>query len=115
VPGKGRLDRCTCVAYGLLVSARRVKVMADYYAFPLWPEAGLLLSDELRRQLEQWGGDYTDTLRSNGYAWPNTTVQTDWNERGRRLAARVQHELGTDYEVVFFDEVTQTTEPVQPS
>lgn len=103
------------LAYDLLVSARRIKVMADYDAFPLWPEAGLLLSDELRRQLVQWGRDYTDTLRSNGYAWPSTAVQTHWNERGRRLAARVQHELGTDYEVVFFDEATSTTEPVQLS
>ncbi|WP_035920488.1 hypothetical protein [Frankia sp. QA3] len=97
------------------MAARRVKVMADYYAFPLWvsEEGGmpsaeeLPLTDVLRDELDLWSADYTRVLIANGYSWPSEQVQADWNERGYALAIRVARELGPSYEVVFADELRQ--------
>ncbi|CUU53656.1 hypothetical protein Ga0074812_101154 [Parafrankia irregularis] len=95
------------------MAMRQVKVMADYYAFPLWTGDGMLspealpLTDGLRDELALWSAEYTRTLSDNGYDWPNEQVQADWNGRGYALAVRVAQELGPSYEVVFFDELRQ--------
>ncbi len=99
------------------VAIRKVTVMADYRAFPLWsgerngmlsPDA-LQLTDVLRDELVRWSADYDRWLSANGYCWPSEQVQTDWNERGYALAGRVAQELGSSYKVVFFDELLQRT------
>jgi hypothetical protein len=95
------------------MAVRRVKVMADYYAFPLWtgdwllPPEELPLTDGLRDELVRWSADYTRTLIANDYDWPNEQVQADWNARGYALAVRVAQEPGPSCEVVFFDELRQ--------
>ncbi|MCK9878669.1 hypothetical protein MXD59_23380 [Frankia sp. Ag45/Mut15] len=95
------------------MAVRRVKMMADYYAFPLWAEGGMVspealpLTDVLRDELALWSADYTRILIANGYSWPSEQVQADWNKRGYALAIRVARELGPSYEVVFFDELRQ--------
>jgi hypothetical protein len=67
------------------MAVRRVKVMADYYAFPLWvsEEGGMPSSEELpltgslRDELDLWSADYTHILIANGYSWPSEQVRAD--------------------------------------
>jgi hypothetical protein len=56
------------------VATSRIKVMADYFAWPLWvdgPGGGMLAPDalplpnDLRDELGRWGRDYTEVLRKN--------------------------------------------------
>ena len=93
----------------------RITVMADYYAFPLWTDdngmldpTSLPLPADLRARLTEWGQEYTDTLTHNAYQWTSAAAHQDWNDRGRDLADQVQHELGADVEVLFFDDLTGT-------
>lgn len=99
---------------------RRVRVMADHGAFPLWatpdhsdgPEHAigdlrpddLPLSADLVTALRAWVGVY-ERLSSTDSTWPSPDARSRWNEQGRSLARWVRHELGPDYEVVFFDDL----------
>jgi hypothetical protein len=91
----------------------RLRVGADYTAFPIWPESEsarqlripeeLPLSSGLVGDLWRWASvhDRARTDASN-FKW-NESVQRerDWIEQGRQLAALVQSELGEDFEVVY--------------
>jgi len=105
------------------VTGRRVKLMADYRAFPLWavpddapgpaddlwcgelaPDA-LPLSASLVADLRGWA-DRHDRLLAPGFAWPSEHAKAAFADEGRRLLARVRNELGPAYDVVYFDETT---------
>ena len=96
--------------------------MADYGAFPLWavPDgpisaddvwvgaldpAELPLSASLVAELRGWADMY-DRLLGPAFAWPSEQAKAAFAEQGRRLLALVRDELGPEYEVVYFDEVT---------
>jgi hypothetical protein len=96
----------------------RLRVGADYTAFPIWPDSAsarriripddLPLSSGLVGDLWRWASihDRARTDASN-FKW-NESVQRerDWIEQGRQLAALVQSELGDDFEVVYGYDVT---------
>jgi len=104
-------------------SGRKVTVMADYGAFPLWFSGGgfmagrdeLPLPADLVDELSRWGTEYGDTLSANGYAWPSTAQRHDWNLRGRVLARLVRASLDSAWEVEFFDQETGGLEIVPPT
>lgn len=97
--------------------------MADYRAFPLWAEPHaaddlrvgglgpdeLPLSAALVADLREWA-DRHDRLLGATYTWPSEQAKADFVDEGRRLLARVRGELGPDYEVVYFDEITGRVE-----
>ncbi len=96
--------------------------MADYGAFPLWavPDGPisaddvwvgglgpdeLPLSASLVAELRGWAATH-DRLLGPAFAWPSEHAKVAFAEEGRRLLALVRDELGPEYEVVYFDEVT---------
>ena len=96
----------------------RVKVMWDYDAFPLW-EASVenLISPSLRSELQGWSDEWTDVMTgSDQKDWtpPGREQFETWDHRGRLLARRLQEELGAEYAVVYFNETTETPEPLDP-
>jgi hypothetical protein len=91
----------------------RLRVGADYGAFPVWPESesarrlripdDLPLTPGLVSDLWRWAAvhDRARTDASN-FRWNESIErQRDWVEQGRRLAALVQSELGVDFEVIY--------------
>src|SRR4051794_20219978 len=96
--------------------------MADYGAFPLWSGWGsfmigpddLALPAELKADLIAWGDSYGVTLASNAYEWPSAEIERQFVDRGRTLARRVAAALGTDVDVLYFDEETQQRERIYP-
>lgn len=87
----------------------KIKVMADYECWPLWwDEAGrvgnvspsdLGLSARLSGELIAWASAYDATLNrddplSSGFA--SSDNQLEFHAHGRRLAADVADELGSD-------------------
>jgi hypothetical protein len=96
---------------------RRVKLMADYYAFPLWAVAseglgaewsGMLapdalpLSAALIERLQAWADEH-DQLLDTDYEWPSEDARIAWIDRGRPLAAQLRAELGPAYVVTYFE------------
>jgi hypothetical protein len=93
------------------------KVMADYCAFPVWLDAPapfgaamtrgeIGISTALTDALQMWNDEY-DSTALNERRW--STLQNDWNARGKELAKRLAAELGTGWSVVYFDEVSEET------
>ena len=106
-------------------SKNRVKVMADYGCFPLWSvepsgpgnlDPRLLpISDELAGALISWSKEYDQTLdqsdpQRSGFS--TTQGHGRFVETGRALAAALGVELGTDWSVFYFDDLTGKTKPV---
>jgi len=99
---------------------RRVKLMADYGAFPLWwlnrrgggpgihPDA-LPLSPELKMRLLAWAAVY-DQLMQTDYEWPNDQALAAFVRQGWALLAELREELGPGYEVWYFNESTSQLE-----
>jgi hypothetical protein len=97
---------------------RRVRLMADYFAFPLWavasgepdatwsgmlsPEA-LPLSASLVEKLQHWADEH-DELFDSEFEWPSEEARTAWIDRGRQLALQLRAELGPAYEVAYFEQ-----------
>jgi hypothetical protein len=91
----------------------RLRIGADYTAFPVWAESeaakrlripdDLPLSPGLVGDLWRWAAVH-DRARTNAsnFKW-NESVERerDWIERGRQLAALVQAELGDRFEVIY--------------
>jgi hypothetical protein len=89
---------------------RRLKVMADYSAFPVWDISGtgpfgwqfmvnpetLPISSRLRADLWAWAAVYENPSRRQSLK--------EWYAQGRRIARDLEAELGPDCEVVFSDE-----------
>jgi hypothetical protein len=102
---------------------RRVKLMADYGAFPLWavPDGGpvsiddywcgglapedLPLSASLVAELCGWAETH-DRLLGPSFEWPSDEAKVAFADEGRRLLGLVRAEVGRTYDVIYFDEVT---------
>jgi hypothetical protein len=101
--------------------------MADYGAFPLWAvpaedpvsaddvwAGGLVpgdlpLSPSLIAELQAWAEKH-DRLLGPTFEWPTEQAKIAFVADGRQLVARVRDELSSDYEVVYFDEITGSAE-----
>ena len=103
------------------MAKRRIKLMWDYDAFPLWAVAGedgpwplreIKISDSLRADLQAWSDEWTDVMWGDGGpdspTWkpPPDDHRVRWEAHGRELATRVQREAGEGYEVGIYDEQT---------
>jgi hypothetical protein len=86
--------------------------MAEYAAHPLWDRspggfgdidpADLNVSPELGRRLTTWNDVYERRL--NG---PVDQVDAEsWRREGLSLAHQLQHELGAEVQVLYFDDRT---------
>lgn len=95
---------------------RRIRLMADYAAFPLWAGssedtwddpawAGMLepddlpLSPSLVAALWAWAARYEE-LNRPPFRWTSREGQRAFLVEGRRLLTRLRLELGPGYEVV---------------
>ncbi len=80
----------------------------DVWAGGLAPDH-LPLSASLIAALQGWVDEH-DRLLGPTFEWPSEEAKAAFVADGRRLLARVREELGSDYEVVYFDEVTGRVE-----
>lgn len=86
-----------------------LRVFPDYSADPVWDDTGMAelsrlpLSDRLRGELRQWAREWEELMgvRDSRYAIVDEPGHQAWEERGRRLAERLQSELGNSYEVEY--------------
>lgn len=91
----------------------KLKLMADYYCYPLWhvssAEFGdidpkdLPISAELQDALIKWAQTYDDTLdmdtpQNSGFA--SVSLEEAFKAEGYLLAERLRIELGSDYTVI---------------
>jgi hypothetical protein len=98
-----------------------VKVMADYECWPLWrgenldPDS-LPLSHYLREQLAAWAERYDETLLDEyppGSGFSSESEAEKFVEDGRELAQILARELGNEYAVTYFNELSQELETIQ--
>lgn len=74
---------------------RRIRLMPEYSAPPLWTESGpidpdvLGLSEELCAAIRAWAHEWE-------HGGGQQSTEEEFVARGRDLAERIQHELGTD-------------------
>lgn len=54
--------------------------------------------------------DEHDRLSGPTFEWPSEEAKAAFVADGRRLLGRVREELGSDYKVVYFDEITGRVE-----
>ncbi|MEU6241000.1 hypothetical protein [Streptomyces sp. NPDC047024] len=95
---------------------RRLRVMADYYSYPLWlpgesdnvspTDPRLGISPGLSERLNEWAAEYDGILcmedpASSGFESP----EAEWRfgETGEALARAVAQELGGGWDVTYFD------------
>lgn len=99
-----------------MLDMRTIKVMADYFASPLWIEGDgvasrnvnpstLGISESLATELMAWADEYTGTLNSDdpsasGFA--DVATELAFVAKGRELADRLQAELRQSTRVDFF-------------
>lgn len=94
---------------------RRLRVAADYAAFPVWDveRGGMVDPSELPvprsllERLEAWATEYDATLSpddplASGFGTPEE--EREFLARGRALARDLQESLGTSWRVSFGDE-----------
>ncbi|WP_016760603.1 hypothetical protein [Leptospira weilii] len=93
-----------------------IKLMADYYCFPLWlydsddvgdidPET-LPISDILKRKLRSWSTCFDQILNLEDPASSNFKSEQDenqFNEEGELLWRLLQEELKGKYKVYYYD------------
>lgn len=106
---------------------RRIKMMWDHGAFPLWSvdrfaasgsplRDRLPISETLRQDLQAWSDEWTATVwRAGGPAvpgWqpPSFAVVDDWDARGRALLGRLRAELGLGFVVGYRNPKTRQDE-----
>ena len=80
----------------------------DLWAAGLSPDS-LPLSASLVAALQDWVDEH-DRLLGPTFEWPSEEAKAAFVADGRQLLARVRAELGSDYEVVYFDEITGRVE-----
>ena len=100
---------------------RRVKLMADYGAFPLWgvdadpgdiewsgmlsPEQ-LPLSPDLVERLKEWAASHDETLGPT-FEWPSEATRYAFVQKGWQLLHLLRAELNpAGYDVIYHDEIT---------
>lgn len=106
---------------GVKEEGRILKVMWDYSAFPVWETfhragpiqqvsvASLPISKPLKAALEDWSQEWTNIMiGSDTSSWtpPGERTQIAWTDMGRLLAKRLAQELGHEFEVLYFNELS---------
>lgn len=101
---------------GTMSSGKTVRVAADYDCHPVWlrsdegldniAPADLPVSRELQEDLERWGDAFDATLdrddpMASGFRSPQD--EEAFAARGAELARRLRRELGTGWQVTYFD------------
>ena len=124
-PGiQSRWHRSTTAAIIDPMAPRRVKMMWDYTAFPLWRVRGddgpwhdeLPISDDLRSELQAWSDDWTDAMWGDhgpgqpGWKPPSEERFSAWDQWGRDLLRRVRNDLGSQFEVGYRSERSREVE-----
>ena len=85
---------------------RRLRVMAEYSADPVWSDEGgedlddLPISLKLRRDLRAWAALY-DTLPGTKFRFQTRGGTRGFNDTGKRLAKQLASELGPDWVVTY--------------
>lgn len=91
-----------------------LKLMADYYCYPLWYASdgkfgdininNLPISETLKRELLEWADQYDSTLNQeyppdSGFKTP--IAEKKFKEKGEELAHRLQKELSGKYHIIY--------------
>ena len=94
---------------------RRIRLMADYFCFPLWHDGGaeagdidpasLPIDDALKRDLDAWARAFDAILDmddpANKGGWESPQACADFAAQGARLAQRLRDELGPGWAVAY--------------
>jgi hypothetical protein len=98
-----------------------IKVMADYECWPLWkgenldPDS-LPISAYLREQLAAWAERYDETLLDEyppDSGFSSESEAEKFVDDGRELAQMLALELGNEFAVTYFNELSQELETIQ--
>lgn len=104
-----------------------IRVLTDYYCHPLWvkypdgeldnisPES-LPISRELANSLNRWSDEFDAILNEDDPASSDFATPDDerrFNEQGRRLAEQFAHEVGSEYEVMYYDRFEKKDIPIK--
>ena len=98
-----------------------IKVMADYECWPLWkgenldPDS-LPLSMYLREQLAAWAERYDETLLDEyppDSGFSSESEAEKFVDDGRELANMLALELGKEFTVTYYNELSQELETIQ--
>ena len=113
----------TATLTGEVAAKRYIKLMADYYSFPLWEASpgeygdidpkSLPISAALRRDLLKWSNMYTATLDMDDPAsagFKSAAEKRTFLGLRDVLATRLRQELPRDVELIVFTEPTQDAE-----
>ncbi|CAI1087703.1 hypothetical protein [Serratia quinivorans] len=96
---------------------KTIKLMADYYSFPLWeaspgefgnidPES-LPLSDALKEELIKWSEKYDSILNDEDpllSGFKSEEEEKRFIDDGYKLAHLLQEELGYTYNIIYHSE-----------
>jgi len=100
----------------MILPARKIRLMADYFCHPLWHNGGvdvgdidpasLPISEELQSDLNAWARafdailDMDDPGNKGGFA--SQQARDEFVVRGEELAARLREELGAGWEIEYW-------------
>jgi hypothetical protein len=95
---------------------KRLLLMCDYFAWPVWEfpsrlgvgEDAVPVCDETKAALREWAATYDRRLQTGDFSAPYDEARHD--DEGRALWRRVQAELGSGWHVGYFNEATGTIE-----
>jgi hypothetical protein len=98
-----------------------IKVMADYGCWPLWKDENLdpdslPLSSRLCEQLATWAERYDECLFDEyppGSGFSSEGEAEKFVDDGRTLANMLALELGKEFAVTYFNELSQELEQIQ--
>ena len=87
----------------------RVRVFPDYAADPVWADTGMMDLDNLPvsvplvTALRAWARDWETLMgvETSRYEIVDAVAEETWQRDGRRLARRLQTELGSTYRVEY--------------
>ena len=95
--------------------SRKIKLMADYFCYPLWwVESGkygdinpddLPLSPDTIKSLIKWSDIYNATFNDNyppDSRFPSLADELAFESEGIRLWLKVQQELKNQYEIIYY-------------
>ncbi|MFC9749587.1 hypothetical protein [Streptomyces niveus] len=95
---------------------KTVRVAADYDCYPVWireanglnnvPPSALPVTGQLQSDLDGWGDEFDATLNRDDPAasgFSSAGAEDSFAERGKGLARRLKRELGTEWQVTYFD------------
>jgi len=96
---------------------KMIKLMADYYSFPLWENSpgefgnvdpeNLPLSEELKERLDRWSEKYDSILNDEDPASSSFETKEDelnFIREGCELAKSLQIELGDTYQITYYSD-----------